>query len=207
MAKSKSSGRWLQEHFNDEYVKRSQVDGYRSRAAYKLIEINEKDHLLRPGLRIVDLGAAPGGWTQVAAQKVGKSGVVVAMDILDMDPVVGATFLRGDFREESVLEQLLTLLGGEPLDLVLSDMAPNMSGMSAVDIPKAMFLVELAHDFARQTLKPGGDLLMKVFQGDGFDQLLQGLRHDFSTVLTRKPKASRGRSREVYLLARKYRGS
>ena len=206
MARSKSSSRWLQEHFNDEDVKRSLVDGYRSRAAYKLIEIDEKDHLLRPGLRVADLGAAPGGWSQIAVQKVGKSGVVVAMEILDMEPVHGAEFLKGDFREDSVLEQLLELVGGKPLDLVLSDMAPNMSGMSAVDIPKAMFLVELAHDFARQTLKPGGDLLMKVFQGDGFEQLLQTLRGDFAQVITRKPKASRDRSRELYLLARKFKG-
>ena len=206
MARSKSSSRWLQEHFDDEYVKRSQVDGYRSRAAYKLIEIDEKDRLLKPGLRIADLGAAPGGWTQIAAQKVGKSGVVVAMDILEMEPVQGAEFLQGDFREDAVLDQLLELVGGEPLDLVLSDMAPNMSGMSAVDIPKAMFLVELAHDFARQTLKPGGDLLMKVFQGDGFEPLLQTLRGDLKQVITRKPKASRDRSRELYLLARKFKG-
>ena len=206
MARSKSSGRWLQEHFDDEYVKRSQIDGYRSRAAYKLIEIDEKDRLLKPGMRVADLGAAPGGWTQIAAKKVGGSGVVVAMDILEMEPVQGAEFLQGDFREDVVLEQLLELVGGQPLDLVLSDMAPNMSGMSAVDIPKAMFLVELAHDFARQTLKPGGDLLMKVFQGDGFEQLLQALRSDFRQVITRKPKASRDRSRELYLLARKFKG-
>lgn len=206
MARSKSSGRWLQEHFDDEYVKRSQLDGYRSRAAYKLIEIDEKDRLLKPGMRVADLGAAPGGWTQIAAQMVGQHGIVVAMDILEMEPIPGAEFLQGDFREDVVLEQLLELVGGEPLDLVLSDMAPNMSGMSAVDIPKAMFLVDLAHDFARQTLKPGGDLLMKVFQGDGFEQLLQTLRGDFSQVLTRKPKASRDRSRELYLLARKFKG-
>ncbi len=206
MARSKSSGRWLQEHFDDEFVKRAQADGYRSRAAYKLIEIDEKDRLLRPGMRVADLGAAPGGWTQVAARRVGSSGVVVAMDILEMDPVPGANFLQGDFREDAVLEQLLELVGGEPLDLVLSDMAPNMSGMSAVDIPKAMFLVELAHDFAHQTLKPGGDLLMKVFQGEGFEPLLQRLRSDFTQVITRKPKASRDRSRELYLLARKFKG-
>ncbi len=206
MARSKSSGRWLQEHFDDEYVKRAQLDGYRSRAAYKLIEIDEKDTLLRSGMRVADLGAAPGGWTQIAASRVGAHGVVVAMDILEMEPLPGAEFLQGDFREQAVLDRLLELVGGEPLDLVLSDMAPNLSGVSAVDIPKAMFLVELAHDFARQTLKPGGDLLMKVFQGDGFEPLLQVLREDFVKVVTRKPKASRGRSRELYLLARKYRG-
>ncbi len=206
MARSKSSSRWLQEHFDDEYVKKSQMDGYRSRAAYKLVEIDEKDRLLRPGMRVADLGAAPGGWTQIAVEKVGSQGVVVAMDILEMDPVPGALFLQGDFREDAVLEQLLQHVGGEPLDLVLSDMAPNMSGMSAVDIPKAMFLVELAHDFARQTLKPGGSLLMKVFQGDGFEALLQVLKTDFSAVITRKPKASRGRSRELYLLAKGFKG-
>ncbi len=206
MARSKSSGRWLQEHFDDEFVKRAQAEGYRSRAAYKLIEIDQKDRLLRPGIRVADLGAAPGGWTQVAIRKVGDSGVVVAMDILEMEPVPGATFLQGDFREDTVLEQLLEQVGGEPLDLVLSDMAPNMSGVSVVDIPKAMYLVELAHDFARQTLRPGGDLLMKVFQGEGFEPLMKSLRGDFASVVSRKPKASRDRSREHYLLARKYKG-
>ncbi len=206
MARSKSSGRWLKEHFDDEFVKRAQSDGYRSRAVYKLLEIDEKDHLLRPGLRVVDLGAAPGGWTQVAVQKVGERGVVIATDLLEMEPVPGAIFLRGDFREDALLEQLLSRVGGEEIDLVLSDMAPNMSGVPAVDIPKAMVLVEMAHDFARQTLRKGGGLLMKVFQGEGFDQLLQGLRADFQVVITRKPKASRGRSREVYLLAKGFKG-
>ncbi len=206
MARSKSSSRWLQEHFDDEFVKRSQVDGYRSRAVYKLLEIDKKDHLLRPGQRVVDLGAAPGGWTQVAVQKTGKGGSVVAMDLLDIEPIPGATFLQGDFRDDDVLEKLLEIVGAEQVDLVLSDMAPNMSGVSAVDIPRAMLLVEMAHDFARQNLKKGGDLLMKVFQGDGFDELLRALRVDFSVVITRKPKASRNRSREVYILARKFRG-
>ncbi len=206
MARSKSSGRWLKEHFDDEFVKRAQSDGYRSRAVYKLLEIDEKDHLLRPGLRVVDLGAAPGGWTQVAVRKVGEKGVVIATDLLEIEPIPGAIFLQGDFREDVLLEQLLSRVGGEEVDLVLSDMAPNMSGVPAVDIPKAMVLVEMAHDFARQTLRKGGDLLMKVFQGEGFDQLLQALRADFQVVITRKPKASRGRSREVYLLARKFKG-
>lgn len=206
MARSKSSSRWLQEHFEDEFVKRSKADGYRSRAVYKLLEIDNKDHLLRPGQRIVDLGAAPGGWTQVAVKKAGKGGSVVAMDLLDIEPIPGATFLQGDFRDDDVLEQLLDIVGEEKVDLVLSDMAPNMSGMSAVDIPRAMALVEMAHDFARQNLKKNGDLLMKVFQGDGFDALLRALKEDFSVVITRKPKASRTRSREVYLLARKFRG-
>ncbi|MBC8520269.1 MAG: 23S rRNA (uridine(2552)-2'-O)-methyltransferase RlmE [Gammaproteobacteria bacterium] len=206
MARSKSSSRWLQEHFDDEFVKKAQSEGYRSRAVYKLLEIDKKDHLLRPGQRIVDLGAAPGGWTQVAVKKAGKGGAVVAMDLLDIEPVPGATFLQGDFRDDDVLEQLLEIVGEEKVDLVLSDMAPNMSGMSAVDIPRAMMLVEMAHDFAKQNLKKGGDLLMKVFQGDGFDELLRALRRDFSVVITRKPKASRNRSREVYLLARKFRG-
>ncbi len=206
MARSKSSSRWLQEHFDDEFVKRAQSEGYRSRAVYKLLEIDKKDRLLRLGLRVVDLGAAPGGWTQIAVREVGEKGAVVAMDLLDIEPVPGATFIQGDFRDDEVLQQLLEKLGGESVDLVLSDMAPNLSGVSAVDIPKAMVLVEMAHDFACHTLRKGGDLLMKVFQGEGFDELLRALRADFSTVITRKPKASRGRSREVYLLARKFRG-
>ncbi|MBT7307497.1 MAG: 23S rRNA (uridine(2552)-2'-O)-methyltransferase RlmE [Gammaproteobacteria bacterium] len=206
MARSKSSSRWLQEHFDDEYVRRAKAEGYRSRAVYKLLEIDQKDRLLRPGMRVVDLGAAPGGWSQVVVQRIGSRGSVVGVDLLPIEPIAGVNLLQGDFREEVVLEQLLEKVGDEQVDLVLSDMAPNLSGMSTVDIPKAMFLVELAHDFSQRTLRSGGDLLMKVFQGDGFEPLLQALRADFETVLTRKPKASRGRSRELYLLARKFKG-
>ena len=206
MARSKSSSRWLQEHFDDEYVRRAKAEGYRSRAVYKLLEIDQKDRLLRPGMRVVDLGAAPGGWSQVVVQRIGSRGSVVGVELLPIEPIAGVNLLQGDFREEVVLEQLLEKVGDEQVDLVLSDMAPNLSGMSTVDIPKAMFLVELAHDFSQRTLRSGGDLLMKVFQGDGFEPLLQALRADFETVLTRKPKASRGRSRELYLLARKFKG-
>jgi 23S rRNA (uridine2552-2'-O)-methyltransferase len=206
VARSKSSSRWLQEHFDDEYVRRAKAEGYRSRAVYKLLEIDQKDRLLRPGMRVVDLGAAPGGWSQVVVQRIGSRGSVVGVDLLPIEPIAGVNLLQGDFREEVVLEQLLEKVGDEQVDLVLSDMAPNLSGMSTVDIPKAMFLVELAHDFSQRTLRSGGDLLMKVFQGDGFEPLLQALRADFETVLTRKPKASRGRSRELYLLARKFKG-
>ncbi|MBT3348093.1 MAG: 23S rRNA (uridine(2552)-2'-O)-methyltransferase RlmE [Thiotrichales bacterium] len=213
MARSKSSSRWLQEHFDDEYVKKAQSEGYRSRAVYKLIEIDKKDKLLHHGMKVVDLGAAPGGWSQIVAKKVGvgtkTGGIVVAMDILQIDPISGVTVLQGDFREDSVLEQLQSIVGeqmGESkLDLVLSDMAPNLSGISEVDIPKTMLLVEMAHEFAKDNLKQGGNLLMKVFQGEGFDQLIKTLQQDFSLVITRKPKASRGRSREVYLLAKGFR--
>lgn len=202
MARSKSSHRWLREHFSDSYVQQAQKEGYRSRAVYKLKEIQEKDRLLRPGMRIVDLGAAPGGWSQYAGELIGDSGQVVALDILPMDALVGVTALEADFTEDEALELLRDALGEAPVDLVLSDMAPNISGMAAVDQPRAMYLAELALDFAREVVKPGGDFLVKVFQGEGFDEFLKALRRDFGRVVTRKPKASRGRSREVYLLAR-----
>ena len=202
MAKTKSSQRWLNRHFNDPYVQRAQREGFRSRAAYKLLEIQEKDRILRPGQVVVDLGAAPGGWTQVASQSVGGKGVVIAMDILPMDPVAGVEFLEGDFREREVLEKLRELLSGRPVDLVISDMAPNVSGVAVVDQPRSIHLCELALDFARETLKPGGDFLVKVFQGEGFEPFLKELRLSFSKVMTRKPEASRSISREVYLLAR-----
>lgn len=197
-----SSRRWLKEHFDDEYVKRSRQEGYRSRAVYKLKEIQEKDHLLRPGMTVIDLGAAPGGWSQVAAQLVGERGRVIALDILPMEPLPGVEVLEGDFREQEVLDALLATLGGQTVDLVISDMAPNISGMKAVDQPRAMYLAELAVDLARQVLKPGGDLLFKAFQGEGLDALTKDLRESFRQVLIRKPKASRARSREVYVLAR-----
>ncbi len=202
MARSKSSHRWLKEHFDDAYVKQAQREGYRSRAVYKLDEIQQKDRIIRPGMAVVDLGAAPGGWSQYAAGLVGRKGKVVAMDILPMEPLPGVSFLQGDFREEEVLAKLLAALDGQEIDLVLSDIAPNISGMDAVDQPRAMYLAELAVDFAAQVLRPGGDLVIKLFQGEGFDELLRGLRGQYEKVVIRKPKASRPRSREVYALAR-----
>ncbi len=204
MSKSKSSRRWLDRHHSDEYVKKASQEGYRSRAAYKLLEIQEKDRILQPGMRVVDLGAAPGGWSQVARQLTGKQGQVIALDILPMDPLPGVWFIQGDFREGETLERLRELLQNQPVDLVISDMAPNVSGMKAVDQPRAMYLCDLALDLAREVLKPGGELVVKVFQGEGFDQYLRDLRGAFAKVTTRKPKASRPRSREVYLVARNY---
>lgn len=205
MARSKSSSRWLQEHFNDRYVKESQKDGYRSRASYKLIELNQKDRLFRPGMTVVDLGAAPGGWSQVVAPLVGESGMVLASDILPMDSLAGVTFIQGDFTEESVFEQLLSSLDARPVDVVISDMAPNMSGIAGVDQPKSMHLVELALDMARQVLRPGGSFVCKVFHGEGFDVWMKDCRRLFDQVATRKPDASRARSREVYLVAKGFR--
>jgi len=202
VARTKSSRRWLDEHFNDPYVKRAQQDGYRSRAVYKLLEIQEKDHLLRPGMTVVDLGAAPGGWSQVAAPLVGAKGRIVALDILPMDALPDVEFIQGDFREEEVLDALLARLGDARVDLVMSDMAPNISGMKAVDQPRSMYLAELALDMALRVLAPGGDFLVKVFQGEEYDAYLREVRKRFGKVLIRKPKASRPRSREVYVLAR-----
>lgn len=206
MSRSKSSSRWLQEHFDDPYVKKAQQEGYRSRAAYKLIEIQDKDRILRPGLTVLDLGAAPGGWSQVAAHYVGDDGIVIASDILPMDPLAGVTFLEGDFREEEVFTQLLEIIGDRGVDLVISDMAPNMSGTKAVDQPRAMFLVELALDMATRVLRPGGDFLVKVFQGEGFDALRKTTQQHFHKLQTRKPDASRARSHETYWLARDFKG-
>ena len=203
-SRSKSSGRWLQEHFDDEYVKKSQKDGYRSRAVYKLLEIDEKDQLLKPGMTVVDLGAAPGSWSEVAAQRVGEKGRVIALDILPMDSLPGVIFIQGDFREEGPYNALLEALGDNPVDLVMSDMAPNISGMKAVDQPRAMYLAELALELARKVLKPGGDLLVKAFNGEGIDAYKQELRKDFNKLIVRKPRASRPRSPEIYLLARGY---
>jgi 23S rRNA (uridine2552-2'-O)-methyltransferase len=206
MARTKSSARWLREHFADEYVRRAQAEGYRSRAVYKLLEIHEKDRLLGPGGTVVDLGAAPGGWSQLAVRLVGRKGCVIALDLLPMEPLAGVEFIQGDFRETAVLEQLLTALAGRPVDLVLSDLAPNTSGIKAVDQPRGLYLAELALDFAGRCLRPGGDFLVKAFQGEGFDAFLQTLRAAFVTVVPRKPRASRARSAEQYLLARNYRG-
>ncbi|MGD8673614.1 MAG: 23S rRNA (uridine(2552)-2'-O)-methyltransferase RlmE [Thiogranum sp.] len=202
MARSKSSHRWLKEHFDDEFVKRAQREGYRSRAVFKLEEIQRKDHILKPGMSVVDLGAAPGGWSQYALGLVGRKGRVVAMDILPMEPLPGVEFVQGDFREEPVLEVLLNRLNGREIDLVMSDIAPNITGVDAVDQPRAMYLAELAVDFADRVLRPGGDLLVKLFQGEGFDPLLRDLRARYDKVVMRKPRASRPRSREVYALAR-----
>ena len=202
MARSKSSGRWLREHESDPYVQRSRAEGYRSRASFKLLELDRRDRLFRPGMTVVDLGAAPGGWSQVAAGRVGGKGRVIASDILDMESVEGVDFIQGDFTEEPVLEALLARLGDGGADLVISDMAPNMSGMKAVDQPRAMYLVELALDLALRVLKPGGGFVAKVFQGEGFDALLAELKRTFAVVAVRKPDASRARSPEVYLVAK-----
>lgn len=206
MAKKRgSSKRWLKEHFDDNYVLRAKQEGYRSRACYKLMELDEKDQLLRPGLTVVDLGSAPGGWSQVAAERVGERGRVVASDILPMDSLAGVEFIQGDFTEQQVFDSLMETLGDDAVDLVISDMAPNMSGVAAVDQPQSMYLVELALDMARRVLRPGGGFVAKVFQGEGFDQFLKDLRTSFSSVNTRKPAASRARSREVYLVCRGFR--
>lgn len=210
MGKSKSSRSWLKEHFDDHYVKESQRLGYRSRAVFKLKEIDERDRIIKPGLTVIDLGAAPGGWSQYVAEKMGSNGVIIASDILPMDSLADVTFIQGDFTEEAVFEQILEALeasGGKKADLVISDMSPNMSGMKAVDQPRGMYLVELAVDLAQQVIKPNGILLMKVFQGEGFDQLIRDLRQQYAKVITRKPKASRPRSPEVYLLAKGYKGT
>lgn len=200
-ARSKSSGRWLREHFSDPYVKEAQRRGYRSRAALKLAALDKRDRLLRPGMTVVDLGAAPGGWSQLAAERVGPGGRVIALDILEMDPVERVTFICGDFREEGPLQELEALLAGGGADLVLSDLAPNISGQDAVDQPRAMYLAELALDFARQWLNPDGVFVVKLFQGEGFDEYLAELRSGFRRVVVRKPPASRNRSREMYALA------
>lgn len=196
----------MKEHFDDAYVLRAQREGYRSRACYKLKEINEKDHLIKAGMTVVDLGAAPGGWSQVAAELVGDKGRVVASDILSMDSLAGVEFIQGDFTEPEVLDQILHCVKGSQVDLVISDMAPNMSGVSSVDQPRSMYLVELAMDLVSHVLKPKGNFLAKVFQGEGFEALLADTRQYFQAVLIRKPKASRARSREAYLLAKGFKG-
>jgi len=206
MARSKSSQRWLKEHFDDEFVQRSQKDGVRSRAYYKLEEIDLKDKLFKPGMVVVDLGAAPGGWSEYAAKQIGGNGRIFALDILPMDAIPEVVFVQGDFREETVLNEILDQMNNQQADLVISDMAPNMSGMKAVDQPSSMYLVELALDMAHQVLKPGGTFLAKVFQGEGFDDYYKSLRENFKVVKTRKPAASRARSREVYLLGQGFKG-
>ncbi|MGB3623952.1 23S rRNA (uridine(2552)-2'-O)-methyltransferase RlmE [Ketobacter sp. MCCC 1A13808] len=205
-SRTKTSNKWLREHFDDVYVKRAQEQGWRSRAAFKLLEIQEKDKLFKPGMTVLDLGAAPGGWSQVAIKLVGSKGLVIASDILEMAPIAEVQFLQGDFREQEVYQQLLEIIGNRPVDLVISDMAPNMSGVTAVDHPRGMYLVELAQEMARQVLKKNGDFLVKVFQGPGIDQFRKGMQHDFQKLITRKPDASRARSKEVYLLGKGFKG-
>jgi len=201
MARSKSSSRWLQEHFADPFVKRAQAEGWRSRAVYKLEELIERDRLLKPGMVVVDLGAAPGGWSQMVRARLGEKGRIFALDILPMQGIAGVDFIEGDFREESVLKTLEKHLDGAPVDLVLSDMAPNLSGVGSVDQPRAMHLAELAEEFADRHLVKGGAFLTKLFQGEGFDAYVKRLRQRYERVSMRKPKASRARSPEVYALA------
>jgi 23S rRNA (uridine2552-2'-O)-methyltransferase len=201
MARSRSSGRWLSEHFSDEYVKQAQALGYRSRAVFKLKELDEREHLFKPGMVVLDLGAAPGGWSQYVAERIGKSGKIIALDLLPMEAIPAVTFIQGDFREEAVMAQLMAELAGRPVDAVLSDMAPNTTGTRAVDQSRAMYLAELALDTARNVLKPGGSFVVKLFQGPDFDAYVRDARGLFGKVSVRKPKASRDRSPEVYLVA------
>jgi 23S rRNA (uridine2552-2'-O)-methyltransferase len=205
MTRSKSSNQWLQEHFNDEYVKLAQARGYRSRAIFKLIEIQEKDKIIKPGMNIIDLGAAPGGWSQYVRQIIGKQDKIIALDILEMEPLEGVDFIQGDFREESALNQLYEVLDGEVINVVLSDMAPNLSGNKDADQARAIYLGELALDTAVNVLSKGGTFLVKMFQGVGFDAYHQQIKNSFSSVVIRKPKASRPRSTEVYILARGFK--
>jgi 23S rRNA (uridine2552-2'-O)-methyltransferase len=202
MTKHKNKQKWLDEHFNDEYVKKAQQMGLRSRAVFKLEEIDKKDRLLRPGQIVVDLGAAPGGWSEYAIKKIAGDGRVIALDLLDIDPIDGVDFIKGDFSDDEVFERLQNLIGHQTVDIVMSDIAPNMSGSKAIDQPKSMYLAELALDFAKNSLNSRGSFLIKLFQGEGFDQYVQEAKKVFSIVLIRKPKASRARSREVYLLAK-----
>ncbi|ABA72514.1 MULTISPECIES: 23S rRNA (uridine(2552)-2'-O)-methyltransferase RlmE [Pseudomonas] len=206
MARSKTSLGWLKRHVNDPYVKQAQKDGYRSRASYKLLEIQEKYKLIRPGMNVVDLGAAPGGWSQVTSRLIGGQGRLIASDILEMDSIPDVTFIQGDFTEDAVLAQILEAVGNSQVDLVISDMAPNMSGTPEVDMPKAMFLCELALDLAERILKPGGNFVIKIFQGEGFDTYLKDARKKFDKIQMIKPDSSRGSSREQYMLAWGYRG-
>ena len=202
MARSKSSSRWLKEHFDDPFVKMAQKDGYRSRASYKLLEIQEKDRILRPGMTVIDLGSAPGGWSQVTSRVIGDKGTLIASDILPMSAIADVTFIEGDFTENKVFNEIMDAVGNQPVDLVISDMAPNMSGVRTADQAAAMYLCELALDLATKVLRPGGDFLIKIFHGEGFDEYLRDVRQRFDKVQMRKPTSSRDRSREQYLLAR-----
>ncbi|MCY0110039.1 MULTISPECIES: 23S rRNA (uridine(2552)-2'-O)-methyltransferase RlmE [Pseudomonas] len=206
MARSKTSLGWLKRHVNDPYVKQAQKDGYRSRASYKLLEIQEKYKLIRSGMSVVDLGAAPGGWSQVTSRLIGGQGRLIASDILEMDSIPDVNFIQGDFTEDEVLARILEAVGNSQVDLVISDMAPNMSGTPEVDMPKAMFLCELALDLAERILKPGGNFVIKIFQGEGFDVYLKDARRKFDKIQMIKPDSSRGSSREQYMLAWGYRG-
>ncbi|ASI90005.1 MULTISPECIES: 23S rRNA (uridine(2552)-2'-O)-methyltransferase RlmE [Vibrio] len=203
---SASSGRWLKEHFDDKYANEARRKGYRSRAIFKIEEIQNKDKLLKPGMTVVDLGAAPGGWSQYAAKVLGDEGQVIACDLLPMDPISGVSFLQGDFREEAVLNALLERIQPDMVDVVMSDMAPNMAGNLSVDQPRAMYLVELALDMCHQTLAPGGSFVVKVFQGEGFDEYVKQVRDAFKVVKIRKPDSSRARSREVFIVANGFKG-
>jgi 23S rRNA (uridine2552-2'-O)-methyltransferase len=206
MPRSKSSNNWLNRHVNDPFVKKAQLEGYRSRSAYKLIELNEKDRLIRPGMLLLDLGSAPGGWSQVAAKLVGGKGRVLATDILPMEPIKGVDFVQGDFTDEAVVAQLIEMLGGEKFDLIVSDIAPNITGIDSADQASSMYFLELALDTVKKTLKPGATFVAKMFQGAGSDQYLKDLRGSFEKVLIRKPSASRAESREVYIVAKGFRG-
>jgi len=208
MGKKKSSSRaWLKEHHDDIFVQRAQKEGYRSRAVYKLMEINDKDQILRRGMSVLDLGSAPGGWSQVAAKLVGEAGRVVASDILSMDALPDVVFVQGDFTEQETYDRIVASLNDKPLDVVLSDMAPNMSGMPEVDQPRSMYLVELATELAERALAPGGAFITKVFQGEGFEPWFRQIRDRFDRVTTRKPSASRPRSREFYTVASGFKGA
>lgn len=206
MARSKSSSRWLEEHVNDPFVKQAQIDGYRSRASYKLLEINTRDKLIHPNMLVVDLGSAPGGWSQVSAKLVGHRGRVIASDILPMDSIAGVEFIQGDFTEEAVLDEMMATLDGSLADTVISDMAPNISGVGVADQASSMYLVELALDMARQVLKPKGSFVAKVFHGEGYDDYVKDLRTSFDKVVIRKPDSSRARSREVYVVGKGFKG-
>jgi len=206
MARSKSSNRWLEEHVNDPFVKKAQMDGYRSRASYKLLEINAKDRLIQPTMTVMDLGSAPGGWSQVATDLVGHKGRVIASDILPMDAVAGVEFIQGDFTENAVFEEIMAVLGDAKVDVAISDMAPNISGVNAADQAASMYLIELALDMASQVLKPKGSFVAKVFHGGGYDGYVKAVRELFDKVVVRKPDSSRARSREVYLVGKGFRG-
>lgn len=205
MARSKTSQAWLREHVNDHYVHLAKAGGWRSRAVFKLMEIDDKDHLLKHGEVVVDLGATPGGWSQLAAKRVGEAGKVFALDLLELHPIPGVDFIQGDFREDEVLAELLQRLNGRQVGVVLSDMAPNISGVSVMDQARAMHLCELALEFAREQLRPDGTFLVKVFQGTGFTEFMKAMRETFEVVQSRKPKASRDRSSEIYLLGKTLR--
>ncbi|NOQ77726.1 MAG: 23S rRNA (uridine(2552)-2'-O)-methyltransferase RlmE [Methylococcaceae bacterium] len=205
MARSKSSNQWMQEHFDDEYVKKAQAMGYRSRSTFKLVEIQQKDKIIKPGMNVIDLGAAPGGWSDYARKIVGKKNKVIALDLLAIDPIDGVDFIQGDFRENDVLDELMRVLDGAPVDLVMSDMAPNISGNKAMDQPRSIYLAELALDTAQTVLTKGGTFLIKMFQGAGFDEYKKEVTKCFTSVMIRKPKSSRARSKEVYILAKGFK--